>query len=196
MGKVAYIKSSRKEHKCSKCGKVIAVGQSYYRGSINFHPDIVRCTDCKLQSWEVTTSDYVLQVGDIVYNWKENYPINEDTPADIASSLQDILDECQEKLDNLPESLQESPTGETLQNRIDNLQEAIDNLEAIDIDDLKSQSVESVMSELDEYDPTETYNFDEECEKGQENGIADDLKNDLNEKIAEEIESALSSVEV
>ena len=89
-----------------------------------------------------------------------------------------------------------SPTADMLQERIDNLQEAIDTLESIDIDDLKSQSVESVMSELDDYDFEKTYDFDEECEKGQENGIADDLTNDLNEKIADEIESALSSVEV
>lgn len=196
MGKVTYIKSSRKEHKCRKCGKVIAVGQPYYRGIINFHPDIIRCVDCKLQSWEVTTSDYVLQVGEIVHNWRENYDINEETPADIAGALQEVLDECQERLDNMPESLQYSPTGEMLQERIDNLQEAIDNLESIDIDDLKSQSVESVMSELDDYDSEKTYDFDEEHEKGQENGIADDLTNDLNEKIADEIESALSSVEV
>ena len=196
MGKVAYIKSSRKEHKCSKCGIVIGVGLPYYKGTINFHPDIVRCVGCGLQPWEVTTSSYVLQVGDIVYNWGKNFDVSEETPADIAAAFQEILDECQERLDNMPESLQYSPTGELLQERIDNLESVIGDLEAIDIDDLKGQSVESVMSELDDYDAEKTYDFDEELNNGQENGIADDLTSDLNDKISEEIENALSSIEM
>lgn len=196
MGKVTYIKKSRKEHKCRKCGKVIPVGMPYYKGVINFHPDIIRCIGCKLESWEVTTSDYVLQVGEIVHKWRENYDICEETPEDIAGALQEILDECQDRLDNMPESLQYSPTGELLQERIDNLESVIGDLEAIDIEDLKGQSVESVMSELDDYDEEKTYDYDEELNNGQENGIADDLTNDLNDKISEEIETALSSLEV
>ena len=196
MGKVTYIKKARKEHKCRKCGVVIPVGAPYYKGEINFHPDIVRCIGCKLERWEVTTSEYALSVGEIVFKWKENYDIGEETPTDIAESLQEILDECQEKLDNMPESLQCSPTGEILQERIDNLESVIGDLEAIDIEDLKSQSVESVMAELDDYDEEKTYNYDEEVEKGQENGIADDLTSDLNGRIEQEIEDALSSVEV
>ena len=196
MGKVAYIKSSRKEFKCHKCGKVIPVGQPYYRGTLNFHPDIIRCTSCRLAHWEVTTSDYTLNVGEILYRWNENYDLYEETPNEIASSLQDILDECQEKLDNMPESLQYSPTGETLQERIDNLQEVIDALESIDIDDLKGESVESVMSEQENYDSDKTYDYDEEYEKGAENGIADKLTTDLHEKISDAIEEALSSLVV
>lgn len=196
MGRVKYIKSSRKEHNCSKCGKVIVVGQPYYRGTLNFRPDIVRCDACKLQSWEVTTSEYVLSVGEIVYNWRDNYDVNEETPTDIAESLQEILDECQEKLDNMPESLQYSPTGEMLQERVDNLQEAIDALEQIDIDDLKSEIVVSVMSEQVNYDDECIYDYDEELEAGQENGISEQLAEDLNCRISEEIEDALSSIEV
>ena len=196
MGKVVHIKSSRKEHKCRKCGTVIGVGSPYYKGIINFHPDIVRCTNCGLQSWEVTTSDYVLQVGEIIHKWRENYGISEETPTDIAEALQEILDECQDRRDNMPESLQDSPTGELLQERIDNLESVIGDLEAIDIEDLKSQSVESVMAELDDYDEEKTYDYDEEVEKGQENGIADDLTSDLNDRIEQETEDALSSLEV
>ena len=96
----------------------------------------------------------------------------------------------------MPESLQYSPSGETLQERIDNLESVIGELESIDIEELKNQSVESVMSELDDYDETKTYDYDEEYEKGKENGIADDLSNDLNDKITEEINDALSSLEV
>ena len=196
MGKVVHIKSSRKEHKCRKCGMVIPVGMPYYKGVINFHPDIVRCMGCGLEPWEVTTSDYALAVGEIVYKWGENYDVSEETPTDIAEALQEILDECQGRLDNMPESLQDSPTGELLRERVDNLQSVIDDLEAIDIEDLKSQSVESVMSELDDYDAEKTYDYDEERDNGQENGIADDLTNDLNERISGEIEDVLSSVEV
>lgn len=111
MGKVNVIQKSRKECRCSKCGKTIPVGSKYYRGSINFHPDIVRCSDCGLESWEVTTSDYQLQAGEIVYRWNENYGVTEDAIESIRGDIESLAEELQERLDNMPESLQDSDTG-------------------------------------------------------------------------------------
>lgn len=139
MGKVNFIQKSRKECKCHKCGKTIPIGSQYYRGSLRFQNDIIRCKECGLKSWEVTTSWYQLEVGDIVYNWQEYYEISE-APSEITEALEGIRDMCQENLDNMPESLQYSETGEMLQERIDMLDEVISEIEYIEVDEEKLNS--------------------------------------------------------
>lgn len=188
MGKVQIIQKSRKEHKCKKCGKVIPVGSKYYKGSINFHPDIIMCTDCKLECWEVTTSDYQLQVGEIIYRWQENYGIDESTADNIASDLEGIRDELQDKLDNMPEQLQDSDTGTLLQERIDSLESAIDELNNIDIDMLKNDVIE------EECDTEEELSWDELLS-------SDDVKEDIliecfNNKMVEAIDEIMSTIEM
>lgn len=188
MGKAQVIQKSRKEHKCNKCGKVIPVGSKYYKGSINFHPDIIRCTDCKLEHWEVTTSDYQLQVGEIVYRWQENYGIDECTADNIASDLECIKDELQDKLDNMPEQLQDSDTGILLQERIDSLDSAIDELNNVDIDMLKSEVVD------EEYDEDEELSWDELLSK---DGVNEDVLIEcFNNKLAEAVDEILNAVEM
>lgn len=59
----------------------------------------------------MTTSDYQLQVGEIVYRWQENYELDEDTPTCIADELRSIQDDLQDRLDSMPEQLQDSETG-------------------------------------------------------------------------------------
>ena len=146
MGKVSVIKKSRKEYKCSKCGNVIPVGSTYYKGEINFGPTIVRCSNCKLESWEVTTSDYRLAAGEIVYRWKENYGEAEDAIDNIVSDLQNLADDLEGRLDNMPEGLQEGDIGQLLQERIDTLESVISDLECIDIDSMKDD-ISSVFAE-------------------------------------------------
>ena len=149
MAEVKVIHKSRKEYRCSKCGKVIPIGSPYYRGELNFAHDIIRCSKCKLKPWEVTTSEYVLAVGPIVNEWRENYGVGEDTPEQIAAELESIRDDVQERLDNMPEGLQEGDIGQTLQERIDNLETAIDELYSIDIEDIKSEIADLILSEED-----------------------------------------------
>lgn len=149
MGKVTKVSKSRREFRCSKCGEVIPVGSTYYRGSLNFHSDIIRCSKCRLQPWEVTTSDYKKSVGEILYNWRKEFGVDEDTPEQIAEALREIQDEVQERLDNMPEGLKESDNGQLLQERIDNLESAADELESIDIEDIKSEIVLTIQSEED-----------------------------------------------
>lgn len=183
MGKVNVIQKSRKECKCSKCQKVIPVGSKYYRGTINFNPDIIRCQSCGLQSWEVTTSDYQLQVGEIVYRWQENYgAANIDTVQSIVSDLESIRDELQDKLDNMPEQLQDSDTGMTLQDRIESLESAIDDLEGIDEDDVKSEALEG----FDADESAEDVDWMED----------DELAEALEEKFTELIDEALGQLDV
>jgi len=192
MAKVQFIKKSRKEFRCKKCGAVIPVGSSYYRGEINFGPTIIRCSKCKLESWEVTTSDYQLRAGEILYKWAETYGVSEDTVQSVSDDLQSLCDDLQEKLDNMPEGLQEGDIGQLLQERIDNIDSAISELDCIDIDEIKSD----VMSELFDTDA----DYDESLEKfrackdGEEK--VTNIENTFKEKVTEAIEEALSSIEI
>lgn len=184
MGKVTIIKKSRKECKCGKCGNIIPVGSKYYRGEMRFIPDIVRCDSCKLESWEVTTSDYILQVGRIANKWSEDYECSASGAENIASDLEELKDELQDRLDNMPYQLQEADTGQLLQDRIDNLESVIDELNAIDEDSLKDDVVS-------EYEP-EDGDDDDEVEWDDDN---EEMTSALEEKISDAIEEALSNLE-
>lgn len=196
MGKVSVIKKSRKEYKCSKCGKVIPTGSTYYKGEINFGPTIVRCSNCKLESWEVTTSDYQLAAGEIVYRWKENYGEAEAAIDNIVSDLQDLADDLEGRLDNMPEGLQEGDIGQLLQERIDTLESVISDLECIDIDSMKDD-ISSVFAEehLADEEREDEPSWDDiivmkgdEAEKG--------MSEMLDEALTEDIDNALAGIGV
>ena len=196
MGKVSVIKKSRKEYKCSKCGNVIPVGSTYYKGEINFGPTIVRCSNCKLESWEVTTSDYQLAAGEIVYRWKENYGEAEDAVDNIISDLQNLADDLEGRLDNMPEGLQEGDIGQLLQERIDTLESVISDLECIDIDSMKDD-ISSVFAEehlTDEEREDEPSWDDIIVMKGDEAEKA--MSEMLDEALTEDIDNALAEIEV
>lgn len=196
MGKVSIINKSRKEYKCNKCGKVIPAGSRYYKGEINFGPTIVRCQECKLESWEVTTSDYQLSVGQIVYRWRDDYNLEEGVNDDIALALEEIRDDLQDRLDNMPEGLQEGDVGQLLQERIDSLEDVIDNLNCIDIDQMREDIAaefadEHLTEEEREDDPTWD---DIIIVKGQE---AEDAMNAmLYEELSDNIDTILGDIDV
>jgi hypothetical protein len=135
MGKITKVQKSRKEYTCGRCHKKIEVGQPYLRGDLNFSRPVIRCCKCGLESWEVTTSDYQLSVGEIVFRWQRHYSPNEDGRDSIVSDLESIRDDLQDRLDNMPEGFQQGETGQLLQERIDCLDSAISDLEDIDFDD-------------------------------------------------------------
>lgn len=171
---------ARKEYKCSKCGEVIKLGDTYIKGTPFRRSPVIRCTKCGLRSWELSSSDYVLSVGKVCEDWREDYELGESTAQEIADELSNIRDNVQDSYDNLPENFQYSENGERLQERIDNLDSAISELEAIDYESIK----ETVLSDnhYDDYD-----------------GLTDEGKEEVDENIkdnlTEEIESALSNLE-
>lgn len=196
MGKVSIIKKSRKEFKCNKCGKVIPAGSRYYKGEINFGPTIVRCEECKLESWEVTTSDYQLSVGQIVYKWRDDYNLEEGVNEDIASALEEIRDDLQDRLDNMPEGLQEGDVGQLLQERIDSLEDVISNLEALDIESMKEDvATEFADEHLTEEEREDDPSWDDIIiMKGED---AEDAMNKmLYDAVSEEIDSILGDIDV
>ena len=103
------------------------------RGSVfRQRKPIIRCPDCGLKPYELSTSDYVRQIGAIVEDWVENYVTDagdyDGLGEAIANDLQEIMDSCEESLENMPEGLQEGDVGSLLQERIDALEEAISQL--------------------------------------------------------------------
>ena len=47
------------------------MGTAYLRGKRNFAKDIIRCTDCGLQLYELSSSDYVRDIGHLKDSWEE-----------------------------------------------------------------------------------------------------------------------------
>lgn len=196
MGRVQVIKKSRKEYKCNKCGKVIPAGSTYYKGEINFGPTIIRCQECKLEAWEVTTSHYQLVVGEIVHKWADNYGISEDAIDNMVSDLQDIVSELEDKLSNMPEGLQEGDVGQLLQERIDTLEDVISNLGALDIDSMKEDvATEFAEGHLSEQEQEDEPTWDDIVMlKGEEAESA--MEGMLNDALSDEIDSILSDIDV
>lgn len=140
MGNVKYIKHARKQHRCSKCSRVIETGSSYFRGNIAFNDPIIRCTVCYLYPWEVTTSDYLLSVCPIVYDWEANYCFSESGVTDMLIDLRDVYDKLECKINNMPEQLRDScDAGLLLEERKNSIDNAILHLENISEHDVKQK---------------------------------------------------------
>ena len=196
MGKVIKVDKSRKVFKCSKCGKEIPKGSSYYRGKLNFAHDIIRCCKCRLQPWEVTTSEYTRAVGTIVNEWANTYSVCVYAIEQISNELESIRDDVQEKLDNMPESLQESDTGYLLQERIDNLNTSIEELSNIDVDSIKSEIVDVLLSEEDHIFIPKGGQEDYDTILENNEKLQERMAEDFRDLLEAEIDSALECIEV
>ena len=144
---------ARKEYKCSKCGEVIKVGDTYLKGTPFRRSPVIRSMKCGLRGWELSSSEYVQGVGRVCDCWEEDYGCNEDTAQSIADELDTIKDNCQDSLDNMPEGLQEGDTGQLLQERIDALDDVINELESINYDTIKEEAENDFDSEYEEGSP-------------------------------------------
>lgn len=164
MSQITRIEKSRKAFKCQKCGKEIPVGTAYLRGKRNFAKDIIRCTDCGLQPYELSSSDYVRDIGHLKDSWEEDFGTGDGCWEELSSNLNDIRTDLQERLENMPEQLQECGSGEVLQNRIDGLDAAIDALDEMDYEDI----VNDIIDELDEDDQNTLKQINEERYPGQD----------------------------
>lgn len=201
MGKVEYIKSCRKEQKCQKCGTVIPVGNPYYKGVLFRMRPIVRCTSCGLKGYEVTTSEYVQNIGRIVEDWQEDFSVEDGVWEEIASNLEDIKSDCEERLENIPEQLRDADAGSLLQERIDELDGAIDELnygswgdfikEAYDNLGEEQQAVIDAEAEKRGNEDYEEW-FVEFCEANSE--VGEDWRNEVVDLVATFVEDILSNL--
>lgn len=153
MAKIEMIKKSRKENKCSKCGKIIPVGSSYLKAEPYMSPVIIRCTTCGLKQYETSGSEYVKTVGAIVEDWETTYGSEsyEGVAESISSDLDSLKDDLEGRLDNMPDQLRDADSGTLLQDRIDSLESAIYALDAIDEDDIKDSVYYDYDGDLSEY---------------------------------------------
>lgn len=133
----AYFQTARKEYTCEKCHKTIGKGQKYFRIEGMYMKPRFRCTDCKPERSELTTSDYLAWLWDLQDHLEERYDFSDpDIAEQIAGDLNDKADELQNQLDNMPEQFQEtSDSAMTLQNRIESLQSAASDIECCEYPD-------------------------------------------------------------
>ena len=151
MSKINRVKKSRKEFKCSKCGKVIPVGSPYVYGSVyGRRTPVRRCVSCGLKPYELSTSLYVHSVAPSVEEWEGIYGVTESVWISIADDLQNILDEVQERFANIPYQLQEGDTGSLLQERAEQLENAITELYDFDMENFLSEALDGLEAEEQE----------------------------------------------
>ena len=197
MGKVQVIKSARKQWKCGRCGATIEKGMPYYKGEVNFGPTFVRCAKCKLESWEVTSSDYQLAVGEIVYRWRENYGASDDTLDSPVSDLETLRDDVQDRLDNMPEGLQEGEVGQLLSDRIDQLDTAIDDLGNIDLEsDVQDSTIDEFLSAHSEIDGLPDEDRWEWLTQHLNEANMDELQELYEDALSDLIQAALDEIEI
>jgi predicted RNA-binding Zn-ribbon protein involved in translation (DUF1610 family) len=72
MARINRVNKSRKEQKCSSCGKIIPVGSAYQWISFNYGPTIVKCNSCGFKPYETTSNEYLRSVGELAYNFQES----------------------------------------------------------------------------------------------------------------------------
>lgn len=189
-----YKKSARgKAIKCSKCGKLIGVGETYLKATPFKRAPIIRCFNCGLKSYETSGSEYIRSVGALVEDWQDDIGVNESTPEELISAIEDIRDQCQESLDNMPEQLQESDSGTTLQERIEACDAAIEELQEVSWDDCHEDAEEEAKEEMGEfYDPDVHDYEDEDAFKA---ALEELTQKKTEEAFAEAIDDALSGLE-
>lgn len=135
IGKITKQKA-RKQWRCSKCGKTICVGESYYALRYNYNPVVRRCSVCGFAPWENTSSQYKRHIGRIKEQVNRMEEYDEDFCIELVADLEDMWDELDTNYGNLPDNLQYSNLGLTLEERKDTLEAAIDELNALETNEL------------------------------------------------------------
>jgi hypothetical protein len=210
MARINRVNKSRKEQKCSSCGKIIPVGSAYQWISFNYGPTIVKCNSCGFKPYETTSNEYLRSVGELAYNFQEsisNSSMIEDLETlrdETLSSLEEIRDDLEDRKSNLPEQFQESGPGEIITERIDNLENVISELEYVDFDfedvedvDL-SEMIDKVV-ELESLDDDEVEHIRNSEENNNKEWNEEKIKeryqewcNELKDEKVEEIKDALN----
>ena len=130
-----YSQKSRKVRTCQKCGKTINVGDMYFSAQPYGRAEMIRCSCCRPERSEMTSSDYYAWLWNLQDHLSDNYDLTSDVAEELVSELEGQRDELEEKLYNMPEQLQDSDSGQTLQDRISSLEDAISELENLEYPD-------------------------------------------------------------
>lgn len=177
---------ARKVYQCSKCGRTIAVGETYYKIVERFSKPKCRCSDCRPARSELTSSDYLSWLYDLQDNLTDRFDFTEDGSKDeLYSEIENMRDELQERFDNIPEQFQEGDAACTLQERIDSLDEALDELDSYDYPDKEDDEFQEEDDEATCLcmvgESEERFTFDEFCVRLKEYGYYVDFDGDEDE---------------
>ncbi len=203
MAKINRIKA-RKEYTCSKCRKKILVGEEYLKGVPYMRKPIIRCLSCGLSSWELSSSEYIQRVGNLVENWEKDYAIDEDIFDSIASEIEEIKDECEDRYENIPDQLKEGEAGTLLEERIEALEGVYDELTSRDFGTIISDAFEEydeeeakeMLSALGVNDIIEASFFDISATANETDCDAlEELLDDIKCSVETEVEDILSELE-
>lgn len=93
MAKVYKVEKSRKECRCSKCGKTLPVGSKYVWGQRYMAKNkIIRCTVCGLRSYKLSSSEWVQTISAMSEDFVREYGYSEDgVESAIAGRVDDAL---------------------------------------------------------------------------------------------------------
>lgn len=131
MGKIITQKKSQRGIAiCSKCGKMIQIGETYLKGQRYRCKPIVRCTQCGLKSYELSSSDYIRTVGSIKTTWSKKRWADQDDVYDLINKIESLRDDVESSLYSMPEQFQDQSI---LQDRLQSLEDCLFELNSIDI---------------------------------------------------------------
>lgn len=196
MPRVTVVKSARKSPgKCSKCGCMINVGDSYRWWQFAFSTKSVRCgkSECAPKPADLTRSEW----QQMMIGHEETFDsIRNDLGNDLgaaASDLESLADEVegygeeqQEKYDNMPEGLQAGTTGQLLEERSEQASEIAEALR--DAATTINECVEKLIDiEADQEDILEALAGSDHVEKPEKE--EDESDEDFVERLKEVVET-------
>ena len=137
MGKITeQIKSTRGSATCSKCNKVIAVGERYLKGIQFGCKPVVRCTKCSFNKYELINNKYLRDITLLKDDWDsvkfelDFYSLS-DRLDNIITVLEMMQGELQSSYDNLPDQFRDY---HVVAQRLENINNCLDELEEIELD--------------------------------------------------------------
>ena len=122
------IKNNRGQAFCSKCKKEIEPGDEYLKATPYRKKPIIRCIDCGIKTYELSSSPYVRQVYSLINWWKSKKWADADDVEHVIKDVEDMKYDVEYSLFNMPSNT-------LLQDRLQSLENCLNELETIDIDD-------------------------------------------------------------
>lgn len=125
--------TARKEYVCKKCGRAIHKGEVYFKIEEMYRPTVYRCSDCKPERSELTSSEYLAWLYNLQDHCEELFDLDSVEGKDeLYSEIENMKDDLESRRDDMPEQLQEVGSGEILGNRIESLESCMDELDCMD----------------------------------------------------------------
>lgn len=126
MSKIMKLKkNNRGQAFCSKCKKEILPGTEYLKATPYRRKAIIRCVECGIQPYELSSSPYVKRVHSLIDRWKLTKWATFEDVEYAMEEVEDMKNDVEYSLFNMPSNI-------LLQDRAEALEECLDELEAID----------------------------------------------------------------